>query len=78
MTTYCNPFGITMYTCSWLPETIYKQVRFPRSKKKRIRTKWFKDSRNWAHVPAPMMYIMTLPPEWFRFRMMSTRPLYMP
>jgi len=28
-----------------------KQIRFPRSKKKRIRKKWRKDSRNWKSVP---------------------------
>ena len=28
----------------------WKQFRFPRSKKKRIRKKWEKDRRNWKHT----------------------------
>jgi len=31
--------------------TEYKQVRFPRSKKKRIQKKWRKRPANYAHVP---------------------------
>ncbi len=29
----------------------YRQVRFPKSKRKRIRKRWARDPRNWAIVP---------------------------
>lgn len=31
----------------------YTQVRFPRSKRRRIRRKWSKDLRNWGWVEGP-------------------------
>lgn len=31
----------------------WEQVRFPRSKKQRIRKKWRKDRRNWRQLPEP-------------------------
>jgi hypothetical protein len=34
----------------WCPMTVRRQVRFPRSKKRRIRKKWAKDQRNWKDV----------------------------
>ena len=34
------------------------QVRFPRSKKKRIRRKWVKDSRNYEMVPWDEVYVV--------------------
>ncbi len=33
-----------------------RQVRFPRSKKKRIRRKWAKQLRNWRSVPQDVIY----------------------
>lgn len=36
----------------------YKQVKFPRSKKKRIRRKWAKNLKNYAYVPWTKMYQM--------------------
>jgi len=33
-----------------------RQVRFPRSKKKRIRRKWAKDPRNWRSFPKTEIY----------------------
>ena len=38
-----------------LPCAEWKQVRFPRSKKKRIRKKWRKDEGNWRLVPRPVV-----------------------
>ena len=40
-----------------------RQVRFPRSKKRRIRKKWRQDSANWepaVKLPDPDLYRMTL------------------
>jgi len=39
-------------------KTINEQVRFPRSKKKRIRKKWCKDRRNWVFEKTPLCYQM--------------------
>ena len=33
-----------------------EQFRFPRSKKKRMRKKWRRDSRNWRYVPDRTVY----------------------
>lgn len=38
-----------------------KQVRFPRSKKKRVRKKWSKDRRNWRMVYEDTMYLFRIP-----------------
>lgn len=35
---------------SYFPLTVRRQVRFPRSKKRRICKKWAKDQRNWKDV----------------------------
>lgn len=35
--------------------TVGYQVRFPRSKRKRIRNKWSKRKENWSHFVAPMV-----------------------
>ena len=40
--------GIDVRIAKFLDEGRYKQVRFPRSKGKRIRRKWRKDRRNWV------------------------------
>lgn len=36
--------------------TEYKQVRFPKSKRKRIQKKWRKCLSNYAHVPSEAVY----------------------
>jgi hypothetical protein len=38
--------------------TIRKQVRFPRSKKIRIRRKWAKQAHNWQAFPDPAVYMV--------------------
>lgn len=37
--------------------TVSGQVRFPNSKKKRIRKKWAKQPRNWGQVPNPKYFV---------------------
>jgi hypothetical protein len=41
--------GIQVYVSDFLPKE-RKQVRFPKSKRKRIRKKWAKDPKNYAMV----------------------------
>lgn len=41
--------GLRFVSCPHMAD--FMQVRFPRSKKKRIRKKWAKDSRNYRYVP---------------------------
>ena len=43
--------GIPVYTSAMVPAFERVQVRFPRSKKVRIRKKWSKDPRNWRTIP---------------------------
>jgi hypothetical protein len=44
--------AIQIYTSAALVDpTKWIQVRFPRSKKRRIRKKWFWRSANWSHPP---------------------------
>ncbi len=33
-----------------------KQIKFPRSKKKRIRKKWYKNEKYWISYPDPVIY----------------------
>lgn len=42
--------GMPVVLCPWM--TTRGQVRFPRSKKRRIRKKWAKQQRNYASVPS--------------------------
>lgn len=35
----------------------WKQIRFPKSKKKRIRKKWEKQRKNWLAIPEPDVFI---------------------
>jgi hypothetical protein len=42
--------GVEVVVTTLLPTFHYKQNRFPRSKKKRIRNKWAKDMRNFVKV----------------------------
>ena len=44
--------GMRIIASEYLPKTRRVQVRFPRSKRVRIRKKWRKDSRNWTEVDA--------------------------
>ena len=34
------------------------QYRFPKSKRRRIRKKWSKDSKNWRTIPDDKIYLM--------------------
>jgi hypothetical protein len=43
-------YGFQVRQCPWM--TVRKQVRFPRSKKRRMRKKWAKQQRNYATVPS--------------------------
>jgi hypothetical protein len=43
-----NFSGIEIIADPYCPKTISVQVRFPRSKRSRIRKKWRKDPKNWA------------------------------
>jgi hypothetical protein len=46
-------FATPIVTCDWMADRVWTQVRFPRSKKKRIQKKWRKDSRNFRIVETP-------------------------
>jgi hypothetical protein len=48
--------GMQIITNTWLTKRV--QVKFPRSKKKRIRKKWAKCSKNFKEVP-DMSYFIT-------------------
>jgi hypothetical protein len=37
---------------------VMEQYRFPKSKKKRIRKKWRKETRNFKCLPDPQMYLL--------------------
>lgn len=49
-----NLYGIKVVTNTYLTET--KQVRFPRSKSKRIRKKWSKNQKNFNEYPSDKVY----------------------
>ena len=36
----------------------HRQVRFPRSKRRRIRKKWSKNPRNWRTTIKPVSYVL--------------------
>ena len=38
--------------------SVRQQFRFPRSKRRRIRTKWANRERNFRHLPDPNVYVM--------------------
>jgi hypothetical protein len=48
--------GMEFMECLWMCDSI--QVRFPRSKKKRIRKKWRKKKENWGIKPGEKVYVM--------------------
>lgn len=50
-----NIYGLPVYYDSDLVDRV--QVRFPRSKKRRIRRKWAKQSCNFRHVPQTTIYV---------------------
>lgn len=52
-------FGMVLYADSNMPPPWeYKQVRFPRSKKARMRKKWRKNRANWLLVDLPPQYFV--------------------
>lgn len=59
-----NVLGLPFYTQDLLIRR--RQVRFPRSKRRRIRKKWRKNPKNWITEPDPNVYLMsssfTVPP----------------
>jgi hypothetical protein len=52
--------GLRTYSCSYMTDTLRTQIRFPRSKKKRIRRKWAKQVKNWKTetIPKPEVYMV--------------------
>jgi hypothetical protein len=48
--------GLTVHSDQYMRD--WKQVRFPRSKKRRIRKKWTKQRKNFGWVPSPTIYRM--------------------
>jgi len=56
--------GIDIVVSEYLDDTRRAQVRFPRSKRKRIRKKWRKDPRNWKTWRVPVLLRYT-PPSLF-------------
>ncbi len=50
--------GVPFYTQDLLVRR--RQVRFPRSKRRRIRKKWRKNPKNWITEPDPNVYLMNL------------------
>lgn len=54
-----NLMGVPIYVDENLPKTKWAQVRFPRSKRKRIQKKWRKNPHNWDNVDCSMqVYII--------------------
>lgn len=45
--------GAVIVPNTWMQTVVWKQVRFPRSKKGRIRRKWQNNRANWATVVEP-------------------------
>lgn len=55
--TKCSPFHqLEVHVSPLLPAGEMRQVRFPRSKKRRIHKKWRRDRRNHGLVHLPIMY----------------------
>ena len=50
-------FGVNIHVTDLLPKE-WRQVRFPKSRRKRIRKKWRKDSRNFAMVETVAMMVV--------------------
>ena len=49
----------------YVPKTVRRQFRFPRSKKKRIQKKWAKDQRNWRDEE--VIFALVNPDSFFKF-----------
>ena len=45
--------GLCITTSQFMADTVRKQIRFPRSKKRRIRKKWAKRPENWTAYSVP-------------------------
>ena len=59
MTTHIGTFGgIRIGTWSGCEQVVEQQVRFPRSKRRRIQKKWRKDKRNWETKKESYMYVL--------------------
>jgi len=54
--TGCGMFGVDIYPTDLGYES--RQVRFPKSRRRRIRKKWRKDPRNWRAFPVRACYRM--------------------
>lgn len=53
-----SPGGVFSVPVYYHELTVRKQVRFPRSKKARIRRKWAKQAKNWQSEPDPALYMV--------------------
>ncbi len=53
-----NGVGVEIVPSRWLPTTERRQVRFPKSKRGRIRKKWAKQQKNWAEAPVHRVVIL--------------------
>ena len=51
-------FGMDIIVSRQLDDTRTKQVRFPRSKRRRIRKKWRRNPNNWQTYRVPVGYMM--------------------
>lgn len=50
-------YGTRVYVSEHVPDkTERKQVRFPKSRKRRIRRKWAKNPRNWREKQVPLSW----------------------
>lgn len=52
--------GIEVHVVPWLTPKRWTQVRFPRSKKRRIRKKWSKNRRNFAVIETNLAEAYTM------------------
>lgn len=52
------PLGTPVYIDKYAYRTESRQVKFPRSKKKRIRNKWAKQTKNYKAIEIPCAYFV--------------------
>lgn len=45
--------GVPVVVSDYVPSVTYRQTRFPKSRRRRIRKKWQCDRRNWSKVALP-------------------------
>ena len=50
--------GVPIIVSKFLPDTERRQVRFPKTKRKRIRKKWAKRGQNWSIMKKPVFFMM--------------------